>query len=772
MLAQDRSLTRISDNGADSSLHSTAQYAGVSFGKESELRDFLLFMQKRKWLILSVIVIVTSITSLYVYSLPAIYESSATLQVDARESGYMEDSKGNILRSYDAEDYQNTQIKLLSNPQLMRRVILKLDLEHNPAFLRGLEPTNLLSKIRKVFTSPAAAPARNAVDPPANVETDVNQLTAARTSQLEPYVNALVANLKIDLQEGTRLIVVSFTYSDPAVTMQVVDTLTKIFIATTNDYESRGSQAAAETIERQIAELQAKIKQEETERLNFLKSHSLPLEKGQGRNITEDRLAMLSSQLLTAEDERKRFESAYEAAKTASDPMSIPDVRNSEEIVEMRKRIHQLQEKRASLSEIYTPQWPEIKKIDSEIRQLQANIDKSQKEVVASLKSKLDAAVGREAKLREAYYNERGSANTQTQEGLSLANLNQEIETNRQIYNMLFQRQTQMAINSVDKSNRMGIVTPPVIPAQPIGPARFSKVCISFLASLLGGIGFALLVDQFDNTLKSVDDVSSHIYLPTLAMIPSRNGGGLGALKRHLQLKTNRRDVNALALTRDARSPTAEAYQHLRASLLFSSTGRVPRTVLVTSGKPFEGKTTTAINTAITFAQAGAEVLLLDCVLRHPQVHAHFGFPNKEGLTTYLSGQQEIDSLFRTPEDYPNLKLLTAGPMPNNPLEFLGSNEMRDLLIALSRRFAHVIVDSPPASSFADASVLSTQVDGVIIVAHSKSTPRALVRRVKERLQELGANIYGVVLNHAGLKSDNYYSGYYMKYYSEHDNAG
>src|SRR5206468_11990427 len=113
------------------------------------------------------------------------------------------------------------------------------------------------------------------------------------------------------------------------------------------------------------------------------------------------------------------------------------------------------------------------------------------------------AAVGREEKLRDAYYNERGSANTQTHEGLSLANLNQQLETNRQIYNMLFQRQTQLAINDVDKSNHLAIVTPPVIPGQPLGSARFSKVCISFLASLLGGIGLALLVNQFDNTLKS-----------------------------------------------------------------------------------------------------------------------------------------------------------------------------------------------------------------------------------------------------------------------------
>jgi capsular exopolysaccharide synthesis family protein len=763
-MTQDTRLTPVTTESLDRPLHSTAPYADASFGKQNDLRDWFRLIVNRKWLIISVALIVTSMTTLYAYSLPPIYEASATVQIDPKETTYMEDSKGNIFPTFNNENYQNTQIKLLSNPQLMRRVVLRLDLEHNQAFLKGYERLDLVSRVRSLFAhrQTASQPPRN-IDP--GVENDVGQLSPARISELEPYVAMLAGSLKIEPQEKTSLVRVSFTHSDPTVAMQVVDALTKTFITTSSDYESRGSEAAAKTLAQQIAEIQGKIREEESERLNFLKSHNLPLEKGQGRNITEERLGMLSSQLLTAEDDRKRLESSYEAAKSASDPLTIPEVRSSEDIVELRKRIHQLQERRASLLQTYTAEWPEVKKVDSEMRQLQENIDKSQKEAVASLKAKLDAAVGREAKLREAYYKEQGAANNQTQEGVSLAGLNQEIETNRQMYNMLFQRQTQMAINAIDKSDHMGVVTSPVIPAQPVGPARFSKIFISFCASLLAGLGLAVLINQFDNTLKSADDVSSYVYLPTLAMIPARNDQG-GWLKQHVRLAHKQRDVNALSLTKDARSPTAEAYQHLRASLLFSSAGRVPRAILVTSGKPFEGKTTTAINTAVTFAQAGADVVLVDCDLRHPQVHVHFGLPNEEGLTTYLSGQHDIKSLFRTPQEYPRLRVLTAGPMPSNPTDFLGSNEMRDLVASLVKQFAHVIIDSPPASSFADASVLSTQVDGVIIVANSKTTSRALVRRVKDRLQELGANIYGVVLNYADLKTDDYYGGYYAQYYS------
>ena len=766
MLSSDTRLVPTSSGGFDTPLRQIAPPS--AHPKEREPREYLLLLLKRKWLILTVVVIATSAVAFYALSLPPMYESSAVLQLDPKEYVYMEDSRGTVLRSYNNYDFQNTQIRLLSNPHLMRQVILALDLEHRPGFLRAGENTDYFTGLRKAFArnKGAAPPAAVVPSVPPTVEKNVNELSQERTSQLEPYVRALVAGLNVQPVEGTSLVTVSMTHRDPQLAMEIVDTLTKLFVSNSTNYETRGSQESAQILGRQIAELQTQIKQAEDARLNYLKTHNLPLEKGDGRNLTAERLGKLSSQLLDAEHDRKNLEATYEAARKASDPSMVPSARETGEIQDLRKAIHQLEQKRAALLQVYTPEWPEVKKVNSEIRQLREDIGKSSRETVDSLKSKLDTAVAREAKLRESYYKEQGTANNQTQDSIELASLNRQIDTNRKVYDMLFQRQTEMQINALDKSNHVGIVTPPVVPVAPVGPPRLSKILTAFVLSLVGGIGLAVLMNQFDNSLKSAEDVANHISLPTLALIPPGNGNGNGLLKSKLFLRIRGKKTltTALALTSDVRSPTAEAYRHLRASLLFAARGRSPRTILVTSGSSFEGKTTTAINTAVAFAQSGAKVLLVDGDLRRPRVHRHFDLRNSDGLTTYLSGQHEIEPLIRSQDMYPNLKLITAGPMPTNPADFLGLSEMRILLRDLAERFDHVIIDSPPASSFADASIISTLVDGVIIVVHSARSSPGLVKRVKERLEAVGANIYGIVLNHVDLESDESYSGYYASY--------
>ena len=212
----------------------------------------------------------------------------------------------------------------------------------------------------------------------------------------------------------------------------------------------------------------------------------------------------------------------------------------------------------------------------------------------------------------------------------------------------------------------------------------------------------------------------------------------------------------------------------MRTSLLLSSAGQPLRSVLVTSSQPSEGKTTTAVNIAVMLAQNGADVLLVDCDLRRPRIHAHFGLPNTNGVTDYLSGKADIDALVQDYDKTPNLKVMTSGPVPPSPAELLGSDEMRKLLNLLSDRFTHVIVDSPPAISFTDASILSTLVDGVMLVVHGGRSSRAVVRRAKQQLLDVGAHIYGVVLNNVKRDSEDYYyyAGYYTSYYASHDEQG
>jgi capsular exopolysaccharide synthesis family protein len=157
--------------------------------------------------------------------------------------------------------------------------------------------------------------------------------------------------------------------------------------------------------------------------------------------------------------------------------------------------------------------------------------------------------------------------------------------------------------------------------------------------------------------------------------------------------------------------------------------------------------------------------LIVDCDLRRPRLHTHFDVPNSKGLTSSLAGEHDIDSLIQTYQPQPNLKFLTSGPIPPNPAELLGSEEMRKLLIALSGRFAHIVIDTPPAISFTDAAILSTMVDGVVLVVHGGKSSRAVVRRAKQQLLDVGAHIFGVVLNNVKPEGQDYYAGYYASYY-------
>ena len=216
----------------------------------------------------------------------------------------------------------------------------------------------------------------------------------------------------------------------------------------------------------------------------------------------------------------------------------------------------------------------------------------------------------------------------------------------------------------------------------------------------------------------------------------------------------------------DGRSPVSEAYRALRTALLLSAAGNPPKTILVTSVRMAEGKTTTATNTAIALAQLGASVLLLDCDLRKPSVHEVYGVARNTGLSTCLVRDVDIsDVTLDLPSE--NLRMVAAGPIPPNPAELLSSERMKSLLGQLSCRYDHIVIDSPPLGSVTDAMILSTMVDGVLLVVHGGKNSRHAVQRACYELSAVGARIFGIVLNNVDLRregDDDYY--YYSYHYS------
>jgi succinoglycan biosynthesis transport protein ExoP len=748
---------------------------GPAANEPTQFRDYLFVVLKRKWLILSLCLVITSLVAVQMFRLPSIYQAEATVKIEQRKNNVLL-GKEFVLNSQPDANFWGTQIKLLQSPGLARQVTVTLDLQHNPTFFGGNSQGGVFSSLRRMFSGDRektkALPATETMLKIVGTEQIRDELSPEELSALEPYEDMIIGNEQVDGIVGTNLFTIKYRHTDPEMAQKVANTLADVFRENNLARSTANSTNAEDQLAREIADTQAKIRQSTEILFNYARAHNLPLTADGGLNVEGQRLADLTRQLLESENHRKTAEAVYDSAKNAPEKFAIPEVLKSPRVGALRDRISALKERREALLVTYTEKWPAVVQLNVQLKPLEAELNRMAEEVVISLKAEYEASLAHEKSVREMYNEQRATTSQQTKDQIEMAQFTQMLETDKQRLNMLLQKQRDVQVAIGDKGNEVSVETYSRLPRSPVGPPRIRNVMIAFLLSLVAGIGLAFLLDFLDDTVKSIDDIDRYVHLPALAMIPSSKGER-GRLKGVVPAAAGGSETTALAMIDDVRSPIAESYRHLRTSLLLSSAGQPPKTILVTSSQPSEGKTTTAINTAFMLAQTGAEVLIIDCDLRRPRLHAQFEVSNARGLTSWLSGEKDLDGLIQSYSRAGNLKILTSGPVPPNPAELLGSDEMRKLLAQLCERFNHIIIDSPPAISFTDASILSTMVDGVMLVVHGGRSSRAVVRRAKQHLLDVGAHIFGVVLNNVRLDTqDYYYSSYYSGYYSNDADSG
>jgi succinoglycan biosynthesis transport protein ExoP len=784
MMSQDNRLLPLSAETLDRPLRDLAApqqpIATTSLAPEpAHLREYLAIVLKRKWLILSLAVVVTSLVTIQMYRLPSIYEATTQIQIAQKTPNPLQTGRGGVIeiRSSDP-NYWNTQLQKLKTQKLARQVILRLDLQNNGSFLGTAQSTGVISGLRRLISreKPKPQPQIGAAVPVVDEsELSADTLTPEQAKMLEPYEDSLSANLYIEPIEKTNLVKIHFTHTDPQIAANVANTLAAIFRDNDIREETRGSQTAEDVLANQIIELQARVQTNMQRRLNYRRQNDLPLGNIQGQNLTALQLSTYSTQMQQAEGELREAEADYQSAletRSSAGIWAVPQVKGDQNVIRLRQKISELKEQRKALLVVYTEEWPAVKKIDEQLKQLDKELTEAPEEIIAALKNRYEKARKNESGARARYFNSRGRANNQSVAEISLGDLDQAIETDRQNLNLYMQRLNELRVTNGDRtSGNVSTIEEARVPREPVGPQRVRNIIMALLVSLGVGVGLAFLLDYLDDTLKTVEDVDRYLHLPTLALIPAPH-----ERRRLMERSSPPPDpsaTTALALIEDVRSPVSEAYRHLRTSLLLSTAGQPPKTILVTSSQPSEGKTTTAVNIATMLAQTGADVLLMDCDLRRPRVHTHFGLPNSRGVTNYLSGDTNIAGLVQTYDKLPNLKVISSGPVPPNAAELLGSDEMRKFLYELSEQFTHVIVDSPPAISFTDASILSTMVDGVMLVVHGGRTSRAVARRARQQLQDVGAHFFGIVLNNVKLEGSNLYDygAYYAGYYADDEEA-
>ena len=721
--------------------------------KEVHLRDYWRVIRKRQWTVIAFFLIVLITTAIATYTMKPIYRGTVTIQIDRENPSFVDFKEIFSVNMWDL-DYYQTQYKILESRTLAKRVVQSLKLAEHPEFLPQPETpfqkwkSNLFHSIFALFKSP-----QKDENKPAQASTQ----TSPEADKETALVGQFLGNLKVEPIRNSRLVKVHFDAMNPELAAQVPNNLAAGYIQQSLESRFTSMEQARDWLSNQIDILKAKVERADEALQEFGSRHGI-VSLDEKENIIMQRLTELNDTLTKAESERMAKEALFRQSKD-KDFDSLPTILENKVIQDLKQTLNQLDAQYTKLLETYKPEYPEMVRLRKQVASVEKRLEAETQKVINGIRNEYESSRRKEALIRAAFEEQKTRVMAMKERAIQYNILKREADTNRELYRDLLQRMKQAGVSAGITASNIKVIDPAEIPGGPYKPNVKMNLLLAMVVGLFLGVGLAFFFEYLDNTIKTPEDVEQVLRLPSFGMVPE-----LSYEKKKRSEKGAFYPVE-LVTHGHPKSVLSEAYRNIRTSILLSFSEKPPKKIAVTSANPFEGKTTTVINTAIALSQTGAQVVVIDGDMRKPRIHKIFeeDGENGTGLSNYLSGIAELKTIVKKTE-VPNLYYIPAGPIPPNPSELLGSKLFATMLQTLGLKFDHIVLDSPPVLGFADAAIISSAIDGVILVAAGGKTPKETLQHAKEALQQVNAKILGVVINRVDIQKS-YYGYYYYRYH-------
>ncbi|MCM2285300.1 MAG: polysaccharide biosynthesis tyrosine autokinase [Desulfobacula sp.] len=722
--------------------------------KEIHLRDYLRIVIKRKGSILTFFVLTMLIVIIATFTATPLYLAGTKVMIERNTAGSLTTSS--TYSPYDPE-FIETQNQLIMSTAVIEKAVENLNPDKiYDAFLKKAEDQKSYIQAMGGWLKDQYVSVKKILGIETLFSGSDDAVKKTISEDIPPTKAQILADMikggiSVTPVENSRILQIGYLSDNPALSMKVADAVAQAFIDVLVDMQMEVSGYSINWMS-QKAEVQRKKLEESEQELQEYKKQQDIVTIEDKETVLPERLADLSKNMTVSETKRKELLAVYNQVKNVRREQleTIPAVVANVSLESINQKIIAADQKVSELSKKYGPKHPKMITAKNELEGLKNKKYSELEKVVETIKNEYLLAEENERSLKGLVDQTRFEAERFGDKAIQLGMLQRKVDTNRFLYDALVKKMKERDLTERNQAVNVWIIEKAEFPKIPAKPNKKRNILLGIVLGLFGGIGLAFFFEYLDNTVKAPEDVEEKYNIPVISTI---------------DLIKDKKQTVVQTVMNDASSLIAESFKGMRTAVLLSSADDPPKILLVSSFTPGEGKSSISASLAMSLAHAGKKVLLIDADMRRPVQHKNFNIENSSGLSSFLAGVS-AENQIRVENPIENLYLITSGPIPPNPSELLSSKKLKDLLSNVSVDYDMIIIDTPPLASVTDPVILSTLVDGVILVTWAGKTTYEMLGKGLKQLREVDAPLIGVVLNRFNAKKSGYYYNYGDYYYS------